>query len=213
MDSVHPYDLLGVSVDSTPAEARSAYYQLALLMHPDKGGSAADMRVLHAAYTYVVKQLEGVNRTRTLEDMEAEFEEFCREQKENGDPRGLFQRMCDFPEEVKAREYFNRAWDASTTAVWSASAARGYGDEIEKDAAMGTFTEPDPITMQITHYIEPSAYDRGRGIDPDPDAADFSAQLGNMSLSDYKDAFTAKVFDGPMPPERTFEEILAERSG
>ena len=209
MDHIHPYDLLGVTLDSTPAEARSAYYQLALLMHPDKGGSAADMRMLHAAYTYVVKQLEGVNRTRTLEDMEGEFADFCREQKENGDPRGLFQRMCDFPEEVKAREYFNRAWDASTAAVWSASVGRGYGEEIEKDAAAGTFTEPEPITMQITHYIEPAAYERG-GIDPD--AVDFSSQLGNMSLSDYKDAFTAKVFDGLMPPARSFEEILAERS-
>lgn len=55
---LNPYDLMGLDVNAcTPADARRAYYALALVTHPDKGGSAFDMTMLYAAYAHVVSQL------------------------------------------------------------------------------------------------------------------------------------------------------------
>jgi len=54
MQHLDPYDLLGVSPYAPAGEVRRAYYQMALLAHPDKGGSAADMATVHAAYDYVI---------------------------------------------------------------------------------------------------------------------------------------------------------------
>jgi len=54
MNHLDPYDLLGVSPYAAAPEVRRAYYELALLVHPDKGGSAADMTTVHAAYEYVI---------------------------------------------------------------------------------------------------------------------------------------------------------------
>jgi hypothetical protein len=54
MNHLDPYDLLGVSPYAPAPDVRRAYYQLALLAHPDKGGSAADMATVRAAYNYVI---------------------------------------------------------------------------------------------------------------------------------------------------------------
>jgi curved DNA-binding protein CbpA len=48
--SIQPYELLGVTMKSSLNDVRKAYYQLALLCHPDKGGNPQDMQLLHSAY-------------------------------------------------------------------------------------------------------------------------------------------------------------------
>lgn len=84
--SLDPYGLLGVTVDSTPGQVRRAYYDLSRLVHPDKGGNAADMNVVHCAYKYVRDQVSGVNRTVSIEDLEERFAAFCRDQMEEPVP-------------------------------------------------------------------------------------------------------------------------------
>lgn len=94
MYALDPYGLLGATVDSTPTQVKQAYYALSRLVHPDKGGSAADMIVVHNAYNYVMAQVTEVNRTVSIEDLEERFAAFCREQvSENEPPPFLF--GCD----------------------------------------------------------------------------------------------------------------------
>jgi hypothetical protein len=57
---ISPYDLFGLSHKATLDEVRRAYYEMALLAHPDKGGSAADMHLINAAYAWIKKGLEYV---------------------------------------------------------------------------------------------------------------------------------------------------------
>lgn len=73
-----PYKFLGVTPNSSLSELRRAYYSLALLVHPDKGGSDSDMIVLERSYAYIKEQLESVAErgTKTSEDLEREFTEF-----------------------------------------------------------------------------------------------------------------------------------------
>ena len=68
MFTFDPWKLLGVKTTSSIDEVRRAYYRLAMLVHPDKGGSAEDMRVLYEAYKWVYKQLEGASFPITVDD-------------------------------------------------------------------------------------------------------------------------------------------------
>ena len=51
----NPYDRLGVPKDASPEVARRAYRQRAKCLHPDAGGSAADMAQLTEAYHDVMR--------------------------------------------------------------------------------------------------------------------------------------------------------------
>lgn len=82
---IDPYKLLGVTSQSTLQELRKSYYALALLMHPDKGGDAKDMWVLESSYKWVKAQLEHTT-TKTVEDVEKEFEDFLKAQEEKRPP-------------------------------------------------------------------------------------------------------------------------------
>jgi len=67
MQHLDPYDLLGVSPYAPAGDVRRAYYQMALIAHPDKGGSAADMATVHAAYEYVIARAPKITLAPTAE--------------------------------------------------------------------------------------------------------------------------------------------------
>ena len=84
---INPFELLGITEKSTVKEARKAYYQLALLCHPDCGGHEESMQVLVNAYEFVEQQIKNKQDiTGDADDMakelEANFESFCSGQKE-----------------------------------------------------------------------------------------------------------------------------------
>lgn len=62
------WQLLGLKPTSSLNEARCAYYELARIVHPDHGGSADDMRMLHEAYQWVYQQLVGATFPITVDD-------------------------------------------------------------------------------------------------------------------------------------------------
>ena len=74
--SINPYDLLGVTINSSLKEIKKAYYNLALLCHPDKGGSNNDMIMIHNAYLYVKKQIEFSLNKEKLENIEDDFKNY-----------------------------------------------------------------------------------------------------------------------------------------
>ena len=75
--SIDPYGLLGVTYKSSLTDVRRAYYELALVVHPDKGGSAEDMGVLESSYKWIRDQLMVANsNSKTAEEAEKEFADF-----------------------------------------------------------------------------------------------------------------------------------------
>nr|WP_240357127.1 MULTISPECIES: J domain-containing protein [Myxococcus] len=50
-----PYQLLGVSPLDSPEKVRARYHTLALERHPDRGGSAEQMRELNVAYERILR--------------------------------------------------------------------------------------------------------------------------------------------------------------
>lgn len=97
---INPYSLLGVKTSSTISELKKNYYQLSLLTHPDKGGSAEDFRTVHLAYSYIKEQLEGV-KDISYEELEEEFQQFCQCQEE--EPKPTFYEV-----NIEANDWLNQ---------------------------------------------------------------------------------------------------------
>lgn len=58
LDQQDPYLLLGVLPSDSPERVRERYRKLALLAHPDRGGSPEKMRELNVAYEQVLDQAQ-----------------------------------------------------------------------------------------------------------------------------------------------------------
>jgi hypothetical protein len=57
IDFINPYQLFGVTEDSSIEKVRKAYYSIALLCHPDKGGHTEYMKTLTLAYKWICDQI------------------------------------------------------------------------------------------------------------------------------------------------------------
>jgi len=54
LDDQDPYRALGVSPYASTREVRARFHQLAMQAHPDRGGSASEMRKINSAYERVL---------------------------------------------------------------------------------------------------------------------------------------------------------------
>ena len=224
--TLDPYALLGVTIASTCQQVRKAYYELALHAHPDKGGSAEQMRIVHNAYAYVIHQIAGVNHTGTYEDLEKDFADFCASQTQR--PPSLADIRADAFNLPRFNDIFElaRAENAAGTAVETAFAPGGYeasmlpgmhtlfdGQDVvprysevtSLDA--GSADDPKPFEYALSEYVEPAAAPVGTPHFRDltqPAAAPLDDYGGGPSdfYSDYRGAFAPA-----MPANIPFEEL------
>jgi len=142
---LNPFQFLGLTIESTLTDLKKVYYELSLYCHPDKGGKAEDMIILHNCYLYVKKQLL-VKSEDNLEDvyntLETDFETFCKEQK-NTPPlfREIFDESNDFIKKFNETFETKRMDDLSTVNVDNAPIytnsyiignSMGYSNDMEK---------------------------------------------------------------------------------
>ena len=150
---LNPYDLLGVDYRSSLCELRDRYKNLALIMHPDKGGNKDDMIKLHQAYLYIREQLEYANHDKTYEKLEEEFEQFCKNQEKVEVPDLLnIIHNEDFKE--KFNEKFEREKEEGN--CYKLSYSRGYEKEIqsEKKIEKALMIYEEPIASKYSGYCE-----------------------------------------------------------
>jgi hypothetical protein len=218
---IDPYGLLGVTVHSTCQEVRRAYYALALHAHPDKGGSAAQMRVVQAAYEYVSRQVAGVNRTLTYEAAEAAFAAFLAAQ------RG-FPCFMDVHAEAFDLPKFNDLWAAAAAAgagaggeVLAAAEPGGYGALMAASSAAAEYAPVEslaapPMDLALQLFEEPMPLVRPARLVLDLAAGGAAPEdYSTDSLCDYRVAFAGAVLpDGIAPREpETLDQLLARRAG
>ena len=58
MPTLLPTNLFGLTAKDSLTELRRRYYDLALLCHPDRGGTATDMRIVQRSYEAAKVALE-----------------------------------------------------------------------------------------------------------------------------------------------------------
>lgn len=110
--SINPYELLGLTIDSTKKECKKKYYELALLCHPDKGGSQNDMIIIHNAYKYVMEQLEFQENVITHDDIEKDFKKYFNK---NIKKPPSFYEIWSGTDEAKNLRKFNQNWEKQNT--------------------------------------------------------------------------------------------------
>ena len=220
---INPYEIMNLSYNSSLKDLTKSYYQLALLCHPDKGGTEEDMIVIHNAYKYIKEQLENCDSDKTYDDLEDEFQLFCKNQEEAPPP---FRDIWEISDEKKKRDEFNKqfeelhsdiydVFDNSDSnigyqkyMVYSKYRKSGYVDNIEYKPLKldelsndfidvhGKFIEQTEFENKMIEYKEP------KGI----------LERDKYTENDYYNVFSNPIkLDTSNIKERTLEEIIEER--
>jgi DnaJ domain len=227
--TIDPFQLLGVDPHKTTMkDLKKCYYNLALLVHPDKSNApnaSQEMDVLYKAYLYCKEQIENSeSRGTTYEQLEKDFEEFCKVQESVAPP------FRDIVEDVLEMAKFNQEFN--TAAKFAASFADGYGDLMETSQYASTnsterteavdyvateaastslkndfsslvvYTEPIPLMKHDGDYFD---YQRKLPMDS------YTVYVKDLCLTDYKEANSAPEPIDYTIKEKSFEQILQER--
>jgi hypothetical protein len=115
------------------------------------------MKVLLDAYRYVMLQLNAVNRTTTVEDMEATFAAFCEAQREDEDLRPQWVRELLHEAGEFDAERFNDAFVAGSSsdapAPTNGDDVQGYGPLMATSEYAATTGRVEPL--RYSEVVEP----------------------------------------------------------
>ena len=234
--SVNPYELLGVTIDSTTREVRKAYYKLSLLCHPDKGGSGEDMTCLHTAYIYVMEQIGFSEGKQKLEDIEKDFKEYFEKNKIEVPP---FYEIWERSEEAEFLREFNKEFeqrqhvDLEERASTIFGTRTGYGKMMDKSSIDRSeysiddiadcreqetiFDSKNKFTGEIVIYEEPTTLPNSYGEYERFDISeldDYSQQTNGLGMFDYKIAHTEfpNLDNGSEKGcKKSYDELVKER--
>ena len=192
--NINPYELLGLSSKSNIKELKKAYYEFSLLCHPDRGGNGKEMDIVHKSYKYIKNQLENCQDNPTYDNLEKEFDFFCKIQ-EGITPcfSDIYHESNDFIRDLNKKfteTYNNVPFDD------------GYGNLMEETCLKNNYSDNDtedfykPIEnnfkQDIIIYKEPfnlpNTYGEHSHLD-NKEIKDFSHYGENLSMTDYKIAF------------------------
>ena len=237
--SINPYELLGLTINSTKKECKKKYYELALLCHPDKGGNKNDMIIIHNAYKYVMEQLKFQEDVKTLKDIETDFKKYFN--KNIKKPPSFYEIWSD-TDEAKALMKFNRNFEQNRTSIDFNQ--KGYADKMLQSSYESILSRyidkylreikhvPIDIIKLIEEYIygkqivfstkiveykEPMASnDDGHCIIDDGQGniniTDFTIYNSSFSGADYMKAMSIPVkIKEQKKQSKTIEELIAER--
>jgi hypothetical protein len=219
---LNPYDLLGVSIHTSLTELKKQYYHLALLAHPDKGGSTDDMVCVHRAYVFVKRELENAAKNEmNMEELEAQFKAFCMNQeREVPEFQDIYSEAFDV--QKFNMHFFTR--NNENHVGYGASSRGGYEDFMDTwirdnntwktsrnpcrdfENTVVTFTSP----METSDH--PEVYDfasESAKID------DFGMIVNGLAMADYKGAFSDQDLSNSLITEqksKSLDDLLLERS-
>lgn len=219
--NINPYELLGLSSNSTLKELKKSYYEFSLLCHPDRGGNCEEMDIIHNSYKYIKNQLENCNKEDTYEQLEKNFENFCNEQEEKTPCfLAIYEETNDFIRE------FNKNFEDSHIET---PFTKGYGDLMEKTELQESYDENNAtdfykplennFKQEITIYKEPFSIPDTYGEQFHLNAKevkDFTHNGDNLQMSDYQIAFNdignlEDLIDNSRM-SKTLEELVEERN-
>lgn len=204
---INPYDLLGVTIKSSKDEIRKKYYELSLLVHPDKGGTGDDMMILHSAYKFIIREIENIDNSLTIEKLESEFKDFCdMQQKTIPLFQDIYAEAFDLP---KFNTKFEDAICDGEYVFMKPFLDGGYGDLMEKSdidflSNITNISYKDKADEPITNMFNAiSIYDNhineqtffNNVYDYTASKVDnYSLDMNGLSMCDYKEAFTPVIY-------------------
>ena len=236
--SLNPYLLFGLDPQTiTLKQLKKKYYELALLVHPDKNHvqDGNDMHVVHMAYKYCAQEIEHTTEKQTsVECLEKQFEDFCKIQTD------VPPSFRDIMEDALEMKKFNKAFEESDG--FKASFQGGYqelmepsdyaiNDELidtnntnntnipladvnyccnEETPLKNDFSSLIVYTDTISTTTTNDYYDYKR----EEPVESYTLLMKKTCLTDYKEANTKQNADLDAFSEsntRTYEDLLSER--
>lgn len=220
---LNPYELMGIDAHNPSLQKlKKAYYNLALLCHPDKGGSEEDMRMVLYAYRYIKEQFENCTNLKTYEERLSEFTLFCREQ--NAELPNI-KKIWDNSDKGKQIKNFNKNFEKNRI---SNPFDVGYGEKlVESKYAKGKLTYDknnldDKLEYSFQNilpknelilYKEPESYGQGYGNYQRLDVDNIN-NFSHGNMTDYSNAFKIlgeKNVNNFKIKKRTYKQIINER--
>lgn len=204
---INPFELLGVTEQSSAKEVRKAYYQLALLCHPDCGGHEESMKVLVNAWEFVEEQIKNKNDiTGDCDDMgkklENDFEEYCKNQS-NKKKLPRMTELYDLAEmqgkleDVDNRDYqsynreFNQHFEEEQKYNFEELASGdpfsgGYGDLMDENEDDGNATDEEWVVPTRTKFTTDIAIYKEPHVLPDSYGNNFRYDISSIDdFSNY----------------------------
>ena len=229
MQLINPYKLFNLTFTASLKTLQKEYYRMALICHPDKGGTDADMIIIHKAYTYIKDQLENCKNTKEYEEVELEFSEFCSNQTKE---IPVFREIWELSDDKKTHDEFNiefnKQFKHENTDVPNPF-LDGYGTLMDSSEYSSEYSSDKPapssnnspidiptkkpshkFTQDIIVYDEPAALPDTYGEYQNlkiKKIEDFSNEYG----SDYLKSFCEPKKISCEIKERGMEDILKER--
>lgn len=206
---INPYELLGVTINSKKDELKKRYYELAILMHPDKGGDKDDMIILKNAYEFILREIETIDYSSSIQELtenaQKEYKKFCKSQ-ENTIPK-FNDIFADAFNLDKFNDYFSNTLEMNTEEnnyePMHASINEGYGDLMDTDQRIYKQGEPytiddniikpimNPFTLsEYVPVIKEQTVCNNLLDYQNQTMNNFTMTTNGMVLSDYKEAFS-----------------------
>ena len=230
---INPYELLGFDSKNPNIQMKdlkNAYYTLSLICHPDKGGNADDMVILQNAYLYIKNQIEYKDeKSLPFEKIEKEFKEFMEEQTKKPQPFSeIYEETHVWLQEFN--NYFKKNYNNSD--IYLDPNEDGYGALMDQSIQNEEDTNYADLETKVSYqfkneiavYQEPSSFitSFSNGFEIDGKKINnFTRQVGDMTLSDYKQAFTDSEIESIATTvieknnedvEKNFEKAIKDRS-
>lgn len=212
---INPYEIMNLTPDSTLKDLKRAYYDMALICHPDRGGTEEDMIVIHNAYKYIKEQLENCENVSSYEELEEEFSSFCKEQEETPPP---FRDIWEDSEHKKLSDEFNRSFEETTEQPINRGYQRFMVDSKYRQRETVAPIDYKPLNMdELTEEFEDSDGEFIEQVEFENKVIEYKEPEGILEIQvkdgvDYYDAFCNPVeMDSSKIKERTLEELIAER--
>jgi DnaJ-class molecular chaperone len=221
--TINPYELFGIDPQQTNMkELKRKYYELALLVHPDRNPlqNGEDMDTIYKAYKYCENEITNRNDKETnLESLEKEFEEFCKTQTDS--PPSMYNIADDVLEMQKFHETFEQ------TDGYRASFIGGYQEIMEMSDFNNVryiedinFTPDIPLKNDFNSlvvYTEPldiSSANHCYDYTTKEPVKSYSTFMKKTCLSDYKEAHKHQHIDDNIDEkdvQKMYADLVSER--
>jgi curved DNA-binding protein CbpA len=153
MSNLDPFDVLGISHNSSWDDIKKAYKQMLIKTHPDKmNGSAKYFMLVHEAFNDIQKQFKGKSKMSNAPKEKMEYKNYVK-----GDVQP--------PKKMKnmSKEKFNHYFDSNRINEHNPFSTSGYRSHMadrlnyQEDLSLAKSNKVFIPTNQITKYQEPES--------------------------------------------------------
>lgn len=234
MERKNPYEVLGISINTDMDTLKRKFKKLALIMHPDRGGSAALFDLLKDCYMKISKDIKTREIEKQFNELKLECDEHMAKELakqqtvekkiERIDPQNFSQSFNKLFEDNKSKNVNDRGYGKLMVDSQAERADIKVPHTFEKfnlNKFNKTFEKQDTPSKKIVKKYEPDAFALNKqlnylelGVDKIVDFSGANMTNKDLNYMDYKLAHsTSKLIDTSSKdvPSRKYKDLETDR--